>query len=201
VCVFSCLCTGRGLATSWSPVQGVLRSVLDLVTQAKRKVSSKFGCRAKGKKKIMCYGIVCIAPYSLPSSWTDWDLRHSWCSGRTRTAHETSCTLQLDLISDSVFSPLPPPPPPLPPECVQRLNRCSDSPVCSHLNLQWNSSTYTAWPKRNCNGDSDNCYIPPTQTFVSSPFYPLHAFMYLFLRGFSPQANHTDRATAACRRS
>jgi hypothetical protein len=27
VCVFLCLCTGRGLATSWSPAQGVLPSV------------------------------------------------------------------------------------------------------------------------------------------------------------------------------
>jgi hypothetical protein len=27
VCVFLCLCTGRGLATSWSPTQGVLPNV------------------------------------------------------------------------------------------------------------------------------------------------------------------------------
>jgi hypothetical protein len=27
VCVFLCLCTGRGLATSWSPAQGVLPTV------------------------------------------------------------------------------------------------------------------------------------------------------------------------------
>jgi hypothetical protein len=39
VCVFLCLCTGRGLAMSWSPIQGVLLTVLDLVTEVKRKVS------------------------------------------------------------------------------------------------------------------------------------------------------------------
>jgi hypothetical protein len=39
LCVrFLCLCTGRGLATSRSPVQGVLPTVLDLVTGVKRKV-------------------------------------------------------------------------------------------------------------------------------------------------------------------
>jgi hypothetical protein len=55
VCVFLCLCTGRGLATSWWPVQGVLPTVIDLVTEVKRKVSwrrprPELGCRAKGKK-------------------------------------------------------------------------------------------------------------------------------------------------------
>jgi hypothetical protein len=55
VFVFMCLYTGRGLATSWSPVQGVLPTVLDLVTEVKRKVSwrrprPELGCRAKGKK-------------------------------------------------------------------------------------------------------------------------------------------------------
>jgi hypothetical protein len=29
MCVFLCLCTGRGLATSWSPAQGVLSTVYD----------------------------------------------------------------------------------------------------------------------------------------------------------------------------
>jgi hypothetical protein len=57
VCVFLRLCTVRGLTTSWSPVQEVLPTVLDLVTEMKRKVSwrwprAEFGCRAKGKK---CY--------------------------------------------------------------------------------------------------------------------------------------------------
>jgi hypothetical protein len=37
VYVFLCLCTGRGLATSWSPIQGVLPTALDLVTEVKRK--------------------------------------------------------------------------------------------------------------------------------------------------------------------
>jgi hypothetical protein len=55
VCVFLCLCTGRGVATSWSPVQGVLPTVLYLVTEVKRKVlwrrpRPELGCRAKGKK-------------------------------------------------------------------------------------------------------------------------------------------------------
>jgi hypothetical protein len=55
VCVFLCLCTLRGLATSWSPVQGVLPTVLELVTEVKRKDSwrrprPELGCRAKGKK-------------------------------------------------------------------------------------------------------------------------------------------------------
>jgi hypothetical protein len=58
VCIFLCLCTGRGLATSWSPVQEVLPTVLDLITEVKRKVSwrrprSELGCRAKGKNNII----------------------------------------------------------------------------------------------------------------------------------------------------
>jgi hypothetical protein len=52
VCIFLCSYTGKGLATSWSPVQGVLPIVLDLVTEMKWKVSCrrerpKLGCRAK----------------------------------------------------------------------------------------------------------------------------------------------------------
>jgi hypothetical protein len=55
VCVFLCFRTGRGLATSWSPVQGVVPTVLDLVTEVKRKFSwrrprPELGCRAKGGK-------------------------------------------------------------------------------------------------------------------------------------------------------
>jgi hypothetical protein len=51
-----CLCTGRGLATSWLPVQGVLPTILDLVNEVKRKVSwrrprPELGCRAKRKRK------------------------------------------------------------------------------------------------------------------------------------------------------
>jgi hypothetical protein len=50
---FSVLCTGRGLVKSSSPVQVVLPTVLDLVTEVKRKVSwrrprPEMGCRAKG---------------------------------------------------------------------------------------------------------------------------------------------------------
>jgi hypothetical protein len=52
VCAFLCFCTGRGLATSCSPVQGVPPTVLDLVIDLKREVSWKLlrpelGCRAK----------------------------------------------------------------------------------------------------------------------------------------------------------
>jgi hypothetical protein len=58
VCVFLCLCTGRGIATNWSPVQGVLPTVLDLVTEVKQKVSWRrpvleLVCRAKRKKFMM----------------------------------------------------------------------------------------------------------------------------------------------------
>jgi hypothetical protein len=67
VCVFLCLCTGRGLATSWSPVQGVLPTVLDLVTEVKRKVSwrrprTELGCRARGKKKSRPWWLVRTLP-------------------------------------------------------------------------------------------------------------------------------------------
>jgi hypothetical protein len=56
VCVFLCLCTCRDLATSCSHAQVVMPTVLDLVTEVKRKVSwrrprPKLGCRASGKKK------------------------------------------------------------------------------------------------------------------------------------------------------
>jgi hypothetical protein len=37
VLIFLCLCTGRGLATSWSLVQEVLPTLLDLVIDVKRK--------------------------------------------------------------------------------------------------------------------------------------------------------------------
>jgi hypothetical protein len=58
VCIFLCFCTVRGIATGWSPVQGVLSTVLDLVTGVKRKVSwrrprSELGYRAKGKKTVV----------------------------------------------------------------------------------------------------------------------------------------------------
>jgi hypothetical protein len=59
VCVVSAfLCVSvqvRGLVTSRSPVQGVLQTVLDLITEVKREVSwrrprPELGCRAKGEK-------------------------------------------------------------------------------------------------------------------------------------------------------
>jgi hypothetical protein len=62
MCVFLCLWTGRGLATSWSPVQGVLPNVQDLVNWSEMEsfmeVSQgpNVGCSAKGKNvtKLTC---------------------------------------------------------------------------------------------------------------------------------------------------
>jgi hypothetical protein len=60
VCAFFCvcvvLCSGRGLATSWSPVQGVLQSVNDEETEksalcSKVGTSSQMGAKRKGEKK------------------------------------------------------------------------------------------------------------------------------------------------------
>jgi hypothetical protein len=50
-----CLSTGRGLATSWSPVQEFLPTDLDLVTDVKRKVHGggqglNWAVEPKGKK-------------------------------------------------------------------------------------------------------------------------------------------------------
>jgi hypothetical protein len=73
VCLFLCLCTGRGLATSWSPVQGVLPTLLDLVSEVKRRVSwrrlrPEMGCRPKrgGRTlgKILC--LKHVARYVMP---------------------------------------------------------------------------------------------------------------------------------------
>jgi hypothetical protein len=54
VCVFFCvcivLCLGRGLATSWSPVQGILPSVIDQETE-KSVLRSKVGARTREKRK------------------------------------------------------------------------------------------------------------------------------------------------------
>jgi hypothetical protein len=54
VCAFFCacvvLCLGRGLATNWSPVQGVLPSVNDLETD-KSALCSKVG--ARGEKSLL----------------------------------------------------------------------------------------------------------------------------------------------------
>jgi hypothetical protein len=64
MCVVLCLCIGRGLAMNWSPVQGVLPTDLDLVTEVKRKVSwrrpgPELGCRAKGKNMVLCCVVSC----------------------------------------------------------------------------------------------------------------------------------------------
>jgi hypothetical protein len=57
VCVFLCFCTGRDLATSWSPAQGVLPECLRF---SKPKWNGEFhgvgqgpncGCSAKGGEK------------------------------------------------------------------------------------------------------------------------------------------------------
>jgi hypothetical protein len=53
VCVFLCLCTGRGLATSWSPVQGVLPTFPDQETEETQPYAPKAG--AMRKKKKLCY--------------------------------------------------------------------------------------------------------------------------------------------------
>jgi hypothetical protein len=43
VCDFLCLCTGRGLATSWSLVQGVLPTVWDLVKWSEKESFMEVG--------------------------------------------------------------------------------------------------------------------------------------------------------------
>jgi hypothetical protein len=55
--VFLCLCTGRGLTTSWSPVQGVLPAVPDQETEETQPYAPKSGSKlpsvgATRKKKI-----------------------------------------------------------------------------------------------------------------------------------------------------
>jgi hypothetical protein len=58
VCVFLCLCRGRGLATSWSPVQGVLPTVADQETEETQPYAPKTGANSqvweqRGRKKIL----------------------------------------------------------------------------------------------------------------------------------------------------
>jgi hypothetical protein len=43
VCVFLCSCTGRGLATSWSPVRGILPTVPDQETEETQPYAPKAG--------------------------------------------------------------------------------------------------------------------------------------------------------------
>jgi hypothetical protein len=57
VCVSLCLCTGRGLATSWSPVQGVLLTVPDQETEETQPYVPKSGASSqvwdqRGRKNI-----------------------------------------------------------------------------------------------------------------------------------------------------
>jgi hypothetical protein len=76
VCSFFCvcvvLCLGRGLATSWSPVQGVLPSVNDQGTEksalcSKVGVSSQMG--AKRKKKILTWSLQPLFQHSVWASF------------------------------------------------------------------------------------------------------------------------------------
>jgi hypothetical protein len=65
VCVCLCLCTGRGLATSWSPVQRVLPTVPDQETEETQPYAPKAGASSqvweqRGRKKIL----------SAPLFWT-----------------------------------------------------------------------------------------------------------------------------------
>jgi hypothetical protein len=113
VCAFFlCLCTGRGLATSWSPAQGVLPTVL---RSRKPKWNEEFhggrprpnfGCRAK-KKKDYCNDninnafIVCLHYSLLGNRSQQWLLVHIVFTNRflatdfnTRTI---SVTLQISL--------------------------------------------------------------------------------------------------------
>jgi hypothetical protein len=58
VCVLLCLCTGRGLATSWSPIQGVLPTVPDQETEEYQPYAPKAGASSqvweqRGRKKNM----------------------------------------------------------------------------------------------------------------------------------------------------
>jgi hypothetical protein len=72
VCVFLCLCTGRGLATSWSPVQGVLPTVHDQETEEtqpyapKREQAPK--CGSKEEETMFMYAYGPISPHN-DSHW------------------------------------------------------------------------------------------------------------------------------------
>jgi hypothetical protein len=73
-CVFLCFCRGRGLATSWSPVQGVLPTVPDQETQETQPYAPKAGASSqvweqRGRKekflwektiKILCQNNRCV---------------------------------------------------------------------------------------------------------------------------------------------
>jgi hypothetical protein len=81
VCAFFCvcvvLCLGRGLVTSWSPVQGVLPSVNDQETEISA-LCSKVG--ARGRKK---YNLRRTWVHALLKPW--YRPRHSYCTAFTTT--------------------------------------------------------------------------------------------------------------------
>jgi hypothetical protein len=58
MCVFLCLCTGRVLATSWSPARGVLPNASDLVNRSEAngfmevRQGPNWCCSAKGKNSV-----------------------------------------------------------------------------------------------------------------------------------------------------
>jgi hypothetical protein len=51
VCAFFCLCTGKGLATGLSPVQGVLPTVPDQETEETQPHAPNCGSNEKGNRK------------------------------------------------------------------------------------------------------------------------------------------------------
>jgi hypothetical protein len=75
MCVFLCLWTGRGLATSWSPVQGVLPNIRDLVnwseTESFMEVDQgpNVGCSAKGRKGIPVLNELSTTPWRRLGEW------------------------------------------------------------------------------------------------------------------------------------
>jgi hypothetical protein len=89
--------TRRSLATSWSPVQGVLLTVLDLVTVMKRKVSwrrsrPKSGCRATRKKK--CKGQPAHKAHNqLPRKWGSLNISQPYRSPWPVTGISVLCIL------------------------------------------------------------------------------------------------------------
>jgi hypothetical protein len=71
MCVLLCLCTGRGIATSWSPAQGILPDVKDLVNRSETEsfmevgLGPNEGCSAKGKKLNSLYMYLQIWSYRI----------------------------------------------------------------------------------------------------------------------------------------
>jgi hypothetical protein len=68
VCVFLYLCTGRGFATNWSPVQGVLPTVPDQETEETQPYAPKAGASSqvweqRGRKKFSPKNVKSLFPY------------------------------------------------------------------------------------------------------------------------------------------